>query len=328
MSKNINWFIILAASFFVAGSAFLFSFIERKETDLQQEQASEHIQLALRRTAHLLLRQAGDSTSTIAPVKQTAGNKYVVELKHAFNYDSLPKYLQSSFDAYRITDKYDVAVWDCSYDNLVLGYSSFDILKKGNLESITASNLSGSEEAGVPCAGRGQNEACLNFAVTFMNPSLRESFWTVKSENSTYLLFTLGGLLALILAFILYFKANYTKNKINTNLKEEIALPKEITDINLIFIGKTQFDTKNHTLLIDNIEQKLTYQEAQLLQLFCKNKNELLERDFILKTVWDDDGALITRSVDVFVSRLRKLLKPDASLKIATVHGRGYRFEI
>ncbi len=321
MSKNINWFIILAASLFVAGSAFLFSFIERKKTDMQQEQASEHIQLALRRTAHLLLRQAGDSTSTIAPVKQTADNKYVVELKHAFNYDSLPKFLQSSFDAYRISDKYDVAVWDCQYYALLLGYSSFDILKKGNLDANITSNLNGNEGATVPCAGRSQTAACLNFTVTFMTPS-------VKTTNSTYLLFGLGGLLVLALAFIPYFKANYSKNKINTNSQQEIVLPEVATDLNIIHIGNTQFDTKNHTILIVGLEQKLTFQEAQLLQLFCENKNELLERDYILKTVWGDDGALITRSVDVFVSRLRKLLKPDASLKISTVHGRGYRFEV
>ena len=313
MIKNVNWFIVLAAAFFVMSSAFLFSFIERKESAVQEQQLSEHIQLALRRTAHLLLQQAGDSTSTIAPVEQTSSHKYLVKLEHNFNYDSLPVFLQNSFDEYDITDKYDVAVRDCRFEALILGYTSFDFQQKGS----------------VACQGRSQNAACLNFTVTFTPPfTNNRDASPIKSAILTYLLILLVGLMALALAAIPYFMAYYDKSRTISPPKDETPLLKDITDLHLIYIGNTQFDTKNHLLLIEDVEQKLTFQESQLLLLFCQNKNTLLEREFILKTLWGDDGVLITRSVDVFVSRLRKLLKPDASLKIATVHGRGYRFEI
>jgi DNA-binding response OmpR family regulator len=65
-----------------------------------------------------------------------------------------------------------------------------------------------------------------------------------------------------------------------------------------------------------------------LLDLFCQNKNQLLPREEILEYVWGDEGVIVGRSVDVFVSRLRKKLKPDDNIKITSVHGVGYRLEI
>ena len=96
----------------------------------------------------------------------------------------------------------------------------------------------------------------------------------------------------------------------------------------MIRVGNSIFDTNNQIFKYNNIETKLTYREAKLLQLFCAHKNELLDRDYILKQVWEDEGVLVGRSVDVFVSRLRKIMKNDDSLKISNVHARGYRFEI
>ncbi len=87
-------------------------------------------------------------------------------------------------------------------------------------------------------------------------------------------------------------------------------------------------DIANQLLYVGNTKQNLTYREAKLLQLFIKHQNQILERDFILKSVWEDEGITVGRSIDVFVSRLRKLLQEDSSLKIAAVHGVGYRLEV
>ena len=87
-------------------------------------------------------------------------------------------------------------------------------------------------------------------------------------------------------------------------------------------------DVENQLLYIADTHHNLTYREAKLLHLFVKNKNQLLERDFILKSVWEDEGIIVGRSIDVFVSRLRKLLQEDTSLKIVAVHGVGYRLEV
>ena len=92
--------------------------------------------------------------------------------------------------------------------------------------------------------------------------------------------------------------------------------------------GASGMDVENQLLYIANTHHNLTYREAKLLHLFVKNQNQLLEREFILKSVWEDEGIIVGRSIDVFVSRLRKLLQEDTSLKIVAVHGVGYRLEV
>ena len=87
-------------------------------------------------------------------------------------------------------------------------------------------------------------------------------------------------------------------------------------------------DVENQLLYSANTQHNLTFREAKLLHLFIKHQNQVLDRDFILKSVWEDEGVTVGRSIDVFVSRLRKLLQEDTSLKIAAVHGVGYRLEV
>jgi DNA-binding winged helix-turn-helix (wHTH) protein len=304
MNKKRNQNRGILAFFICISCGTLYAFLGHDAAAVQQQQLTQRIHLALRRTAHLLLKQAGDSTSTIAPIQQMSATTYLVKLEHTFNYDSLPTFLQNSFDLQEITNKYDVAVWDCHQEELLLGYSSFDFLKNKD----------------VPCGGRNQQKGCLNFSVTFKDPS-------VLPLNSWELVMRYGGLFIVTIAAMVYFYYEYLKKKWLISPSITPISIQKTDEASIIYIGQTIFDTNKHTLLIHNMEQKLTFQEAQLLQLFCQHKNELLERDFILKTVWGDEGVLITRSVDVFVSRLRQLLKADMSLKITNVYNRGYRFE-
>ena len=300
MNKKIVPYFILPSVLIFIGLGALPSIL-RTETPSVKEPFSEKINLALRQTAHRLLILSGDSTSTIAPVKKTADNIYLVKLEHHFNYDSLPSILQNNFNAFDIEGKYDVAVLDCQNQELVLGYRSINL----------------SKESGVACTGRNQGLNCYNFTVTFTElPS--------NTAQSPWVWFLLGGLLASSIGAMAYFFY------FNSKKKEAIApliIENSTDSTHLIFIGKTIFDTRNQTISIDNILQKLTFREAKLLQLFCHHQNELIDRDVILKAVWEDEGVLVGRSVDVFVSRLRKVLKNDAALKISNVHSRGYRFE-
>jgi two-component system OmpR family response regulator len=70
---------------------------------------------------------------------------------------------------------------------------------------------------------------------------------------------------------------------------------------------------------------KLTTKESELLELLCRHGNEILERNFALKTIWIDDNYFNARSMDVYITRLRKYLKKDLSVKILNIHGRGYK---
>ena len=92
-------------------------------------------------------------------------------------------------------------------------------------------------------------------------------------------------------------------------------------------IGTYLFSFNNLLLKWKSTEIKLTYREGELLQLLLKNKNRLLKREIILTELWNENDYFLGRSMDVFISRLRKYLKKDRSLSIENVHGVGYIFK-
>jgi DNA-binding response OmpR family regulator len=90
-------------------------------------------------------------------------------------------------------------------------------------------------------------------------------------------------------------------------------------------IGHYRFDPLKQVLSYKDQVVKLTTKESELLELLCRNENLILERNFALKSIWIDDNYFNARSMDVYISRLRKYLSKDPSVKIVNVHGRGYK---
>ncbi len=93
-------------------------------------------------------------------------------------------------------------------------------------------------------------------------------------------------------------------------------------------IGSYVFDFKLRTIDKDNSKQKLSPKEAELLKMLCENLNELLPRETALKKIWGDDGYFTTRSMDVYLTKLRKLFADDPSIEIRNIHGSGFMLEI
>ncbi len=115
--------------------------------------------------------------------------------------------------------------------------------------------------------------------------------------------------------------------KIEVFLKRSKVFSNEINEVNII-IGKYIFNTELLTLTTDNIEHKLTLREAELLTYFAKNQGKLLNREEILKSIWGNDDYFNGRSLDVFISRIRKYLKADKSIKLENRHGVGFIFNV
>lgn len=115
--------------------------------------------------------------------------------------------------------------------------------------------------------------------------------------------------------------------KIEVFLKRSKVHKTESTQ-NLAELGKLYFDFENLELSDSKNASRLTLREAELLNLFCQNKNKLLKKEDILNNIWKDDSYFLSRSLDVFVSRLRKHLKKDDRLKIETIHGVGFVFRV
>lgn len=90
-------------------------------------------------------------------------------------------------------------------------------------------------------------------------------------------------------------------------------------------IGEYFFDYTSQTIKRKGELQKLSTKEAELLRMLCLNKNEVLTREEALLKIWHDDNYFNGRSMDVFLSKLRKYLKQDPSVEIVNVHGKGYK---
>ena len=100
---------------------------------------------------------------------------------------------------------------------------------------------------------------------------------------------------------------------------------KKNKESNIYKIGKFTFDTQKQILSSDGKQTKLTTKESELLGLLCAHANEILQRDFALKTIWIDDNYFNARSMDVYITKLRKHLKEDDSIEIINIHGKGYK---
>ena len=258
---------------------------------------SENVNLALRRTAHHLLIANGDSTTLILVVQQPDANTFIVQVDHLFEYKKLPSILQESLDLHGIKRAYNVSVLNCKNGEIQLGYNFLDLNQKG----------------GVPCAGRKQEPGCYNLKVSFY-PETKTA-----STGTNWWLLSFGSLFVAF-GFIVWKKRKDSLLQTTKEIKGQTDQKKHF--------GNSILDMPNLILISAGHSYNLTYREAKLLNLFTGNKNQVLERDFILKSVWEDEGIIVGRSVDVFVSRLRKMLQNDTSIKIAAVHGIGYRMEV
>ena len=93
-------------------------------------------------------------------------------------------------------------------------------------------------------------------------------------------------------------------------------------------LGNMTFDTQKQTLVTENGITKLTTKECELLALLVQNANSILERNYALKTIWVEDNYFNARSMDVYITKLRKLLKNDPNVEIINIHGKGYKLVI
>ncbi|TAE57257.1 MAG: DNA-binding response regulator, partial [Bacteroidetes bacterium] len=239
---------------------------------------AEAVNLALRRTAHLLLEADSDRRSTIPPVQQIDARSYALRLDQGFAYDLLPEILKSSLELQGIESSYDVTVLDCEKGEIRLGYSY---------------RLRGRNDD-VACVGREQLRACSQIRLSF--PEERPSqVWLP------------AGLAAGVLLLAMWIIVSPLRKK-----KEAILPPNDPSpdESEYLSIGKCKLDVTRQILHIGQEQRVLTYREAKLLHYFFSHPNQLLERGRILKAVWEDEGIVVDRSLDVFVSRLRKIVQP------------------
>ncbi|NMM50680.1 winged helix-turn-helix domain-containing protein [Marinigracilibium pacificum] len=263
-----------------------------------------HVMVSLRMIGHKVLIYSGDSTSRVLPVEKV-GERYRLQFASEFQFDpdDLVKLVDSVVNKSNIAENYLVEIEECNTQDVVYSYEIGDQGK---------SDL-------VPCKGRIQPEGCYSIYFTIIerriSPNLAVSNMDeqkyTESWYGEYSIFIFLSLLIFLFAGIIFYKKNNSSELINES--------------ELIPIGEYRFDKRNMKLYYESDVIELTSKESDLLSLLYASANNTLKRDDILKEVWGDEGDYIGRTLDVFISKLRKKLGSDSSLKIVNVRGVGYK---
>lgn len=254
-------------------------------------QTQEQItKVLLREVANEFLMQINDSTSRILPIKKI-NQSYQVQFEKKFSFE--PDLL--FFSCYKILADAETR------DSFIVEVK--EEKKSEIIHSFIASAIMNTDKTA--CKLRALPVGKYSILFTPLNPEASSQ----KKTNSFY--YFLSALL-IILAFLYIYKKN-----------RHVKLQS-----NLISIGLYKFDYKGMLLLFDSEKTELSGKESSLLHLLHSNKNTTLKRDDILNQVWGDEGNYIGRTLDVFVSKLRKKLEKDPSIQIINIRGVGYRLVI
>jgi len=253
-------------------------------------------EILFRRIGHEILLQSGDSTSRVLPVKKITENEYQISFEKDFVFqpDFLINTTQRLLSKNPLTSDYVVSVLNCADESVAYGYA----VSKNKKDDIVA------------CIGRTQPIACYLINIKF-KPS------GITTAQHKYIL---GALL--FLAFVGFTFLKFVKpQKTLTDLPNS-----RHTDI--FTLGLMSFDTEARKLLINGNTIDLTKTETRVLQIFALSPNEVIERSRLQKEIWEDDGVIVGRSLDMFISKLRKKLELDPNVNIVVIRSKGYKLEI
>ncbi|RYY58149.1 MAG: winged helix family transcriptional regulator [Chitinophagaceae bacterium] len=270
------------------------------------DQPDKHLEIVLRNIGHQLLLRSKDSTSRVLPIKSVNKNTFQISFENSFGFtpDTLMKLVHQQLAKTDYPGDYTVSVNECVRNQTVFAYeiNSAD----GNL---------------TPCRGRELKKDCYTIEISFLP---KEGF------NYAWLL------LALVPLALLGFYLNRRRaTPVGSDESEkEIAVeqPEAISNESIpdvsgyTKIGNLLFSGSTGTLRLNGETIELSEKEIKAMNIFASNLNGVVGRDLLMKAIWEDEGVVvITRNVDVLISKLRKKLGADASVKIINVHGKGYK---
>jgi DNA-binding winged helix-turn-helix (wHTH) protein len=260
--------------------------------NIKNEIPEKHVEVVLRDIGHQLLLAAKDSSSRVMPVKKLNENTYQVSFQKdvGFISDSLIDIVQRTFQKNALAKDYIVNLRNCEQKETVL---AFEI--NGRTGDLT------------PCRGRKLALGCYVIEIDLLKETKFNSLWLL--------------LLIIPLGFAVFYMKDMFQKK---EARESI-----IDTSDFIQVGNFQFYTANNVLKSAHKTITLSDKETKALEIFAQNINQVVEREKLMKEIWEDEGTVvISRNVDVLVSKLRKKLSDDNSLKFINVHGRGYKFII
>ena len=250
-------------------------------------------EVLLRRIGHELLLQSGDRTSRVLPVKKIAENEYQVTFENelTFQPDSLVNTTRRLLAKDPLAGDYIVDVLNCGNSSVAYGYA----ISKNKKDDI------------VPCRGRKQPTGCYMINIKFKPTG-------ISTAKNGYLL---GSLPFLAFVGFIFFRS----------VKLRSALPNSQSARTFTF-GPVLFDAQERQLVINKKTIDLTGTETRLLLIFALSPNQTIARSRLQKEIWEDEGVIVGRSLDMFISKLRKKLEFDPNINIVVIRSKGYKLEI
>lgn len=271
----------------------VFASIMLLSSNKKSEPVPELVKIALRDVGNKLLLSNRDSTSLILPIQKIGDSKYQLSFEKALaiHPDSLIVIVARSFKKANLPVDYQIEVKQC--EDLEVAYSFLKYANQG--KSI------------IPCRGRIIPQKCYIIEVRFLEK--------IANSHNKYFWFWIVLLsVSLILTFVFFPKRKKTK-------------PINLINENSILIGKFHFYPNENKLMLETKEISLSKKEVELLSLFVANQNKIIKREELSKKVWEDHGVFVGRSLDTYISKLRKKLIEDETLKLTNIHGIGYILE-
>ncbi|MFT3750716.1 MAG: winged helix-turn-helix domain-containing protein [Agriterribacter sp.] len=258
-------------------------------------------EVLLRRIGHEILLQSGDSISRVLPVKKIAGNEYQISFENAFTFqpDSLVNITQRLLAKDPLAGDYVVNMLNCANGSVTYGYA----ISKNKKDDIIA------------CKGRRQPIACYMINIKFKPAG-------ISTAKNVYFL---GGLL--FLGFVGFIFLRPAKLRETLPESQDTELP-ESRNTGMFTLGTMSFDAEARKLMTNGTGVDLTKTEARVLRIFALSPNEVIERGRLQKEIWEDEGVIVGRSLDMFISKLRKKLEVEPNIRIVVIRGKGYKLEI
>ncbi len=249
----------------------------------------ELTKIALRDVGHQLLLSNQDSTSLILPVLETASDTYQLSFQNELGFKP---------------DSLVIFVKNSLEKAGLPDHYRVEVFQCEDNEVAYSYEMKNEQEQSlIPCAGRALPLNCYTIQVRF------------EGRKEQFSLLYLWLIVPLILIIWLLFK-------------RKITTTQSVTEHPFYTIGNYKFDKDQSKLIYVKKEIGLSKKECELLEILCDNLNDVVKRDELSKRVWEDHGVFVGRSLDTYISKLRKKLKEDSSIKITNVHGVGYKLEV
>ncbi len=264
-------------------------------TNKEDTAFTAQVKIALRDAGNQLLLINKDSTSLILPVLDLKNSKYRLSFDNelSFNPEDLVSVVYQSTKKAVLPEVYRVEVIQCN--DLEVAYSY-------QMDSKQETTI-------IPCNGRVLPKNCYHVDIQFTN---RDTSSVILNKQLFWII--LLGVILLITGVVVFWKRQYN----NTNEKHK----------NYAIIGSFQFYPERNKLVKSAKEIGLSKKECELLEIFCEHLNEVVKREVLEKRVWEDNGVVVGRSLDTYISKLRKKFHEDPSIKITNVHGVGYKLQV